>query len=430
MAAGVVGAIALVAVMASVAGVWATRTMFDEHRVADAAEAALDEPGVTDALAARLADDAMAAVELESVVDRVLPPALHPLTPAIVGGTHRLVEGELVDLLADPDVRDGLVTVFERSYGAFLDVVRGDGLVDGISVEHGEVSVNFLPLIARGITALQRFGLADDVAVPELAIAGDPAAQRLELEEALGRELPDEFGQVVVYRSESLADAGRSLDRAQQLLVLIRRTLLIVVAVAVLASIGSVALARRRPRAAALLLGALTCTFVLGRAIVGSMLDAVPSAARTPAGQTALDAAARSLTDGLLAAFGTGAVLFACGALVAYALDADGQLRRRVAARVGDPSLTAALANYRSAVGVVAGIAALLVLTVGGVHVVTSLIALALVALAAYAWWASKPASSLAAASPAMVTIHVGDRPADDAPTRPAQDAAVEEQPI
>ena len=394
MAAGVVGAIALVAVVAGVAGVWATRAMFDEHRVAVAAEAALDEPGVTDALAVRLADDAVVAVDLESIVDRVLPPALHPLTPAVVGGAHTLVETELVELLADPGVRDGLTTVFERSYGALLDVLRGDGLVDGITVEHGEVSVNFLPLIARGVAALQRFGLADEVVVPELTIDGDPAAQRLELEQALGRELPDEFGQVVVYRSESLADAGRSLDEAQRLLVLIRRTLLIVLAVVVVASIATVTLARRRPRAAALLLGALACTFVLCRAIVGALLDDVPSAAKTPAGQTALDVAARSLTDGLLAAFGTGAVLFACGALVAYALDADGQLRRRVAARVGDPSLTAALANYRTVVGVVAGIAALLVLTVGGVHIVTSLIALALVALAAYAWLVSKPLTS------------------------------------
>ena len=54
--AGIVGVIAVVALLLSVIGFWACDTIFDESEVAGAVESALDEPGVTDALAVRLTD--------------------------------------------------------------------------------------------------------------------------------------------------------------------------------------------------------------------------------------------------------------------------------------------------------------------------------------------------------------------------------------
>ena len=64
--AAVLGVIAVVGLLCSVIGFWARDTVFDETEVASAVEAALDEPAVTDALAARLADSVMTAVDLET----------------------------------------------------------------------------------------------------------------------------------------------------------------------------------------------------------------------------------------------------------------------------------------------------------------------------------------------------------------------------
>jgi len=93
-------------------------------------------------------------------------PALQPLRPAIVGGATQVVEERLNNRLADADMRERLVKVFERSYASFLDVLKGDGLVDGVTVDNGEVTVNFLPLVADCVQQLQRLGLASDVTVP------------------------------------------------------------------------------------------------------------------------------------------------------------------------------------------------------------------------------------------------------------------------
>ncbi len=384
--AGIVGVIAVVALLLSVIGFWARGTIFDESEVAGAVESALDEPGVTDALAVRLTDTVMSAVDLESILNGVLPPALQRLTPTLVGGATQLVEQRLTDRLADPDTRAALVLVFERAYRAFLDVIEGDGLVDGITVVDGAITVNFLPVVADGLQALQRFGLLDDVTIPELARDGDPSQQIADLEQALGRDLSDDFAQVVVYRSDSLASAGETVDRVQQVLIVVKRSFPLILAVTIIGLVGSVLLARRRRRAILILLLSSAATFVVARALVNRVLDDVPSIARTPAGQAAVAASTSALADGLVKAFGVGVVLFLLAALMTYMLDPESAVRRRIAVNSGDNTLGAAVAAYRTPVLLLAFGAALLVITLAGFSLLSVLVAGLLAAMGIYAW--------------------------------------------
>jgi hypothetical protein len=383
--AAILGVIAVVGLVCSVIGFWVRDTVFDETEVAGAVESAVETPAVTDALAARLAASVVSAVDLETRMNNILPPALQRITPAVVGGTTQLLEERLSNRLADPDTRDRLVSIFERSYGKFLDVMRGDGLADGVTVAHGEVTVNFLPLIADGLQTLQGFGLLDNATIPELTRDGDPAQQIAQLEDGLGRNLPADFGQIVVYRSDSLAQKSETLHRAQQLVVVLQRGFVLILIVTAVAIAGTLLVARNRLRAAlGLLLGA-AATFVVVRAVVNKVLDEVPSVARTPAGQAALAAAMTSLFDSLVKAAGVLAVLFLMGAIVVYVIDADSALRRRLATRTGSPSLRDAIAAFRVPVALVSGAAALLVITIGGFGVLSLIVALLLVALAVFA---------------------------------------------
>ena len=407
----ILGVIAVLGLLCSVVGFWARDTVFDETEVARAVESAIEEPGVTDALAARLTESVMAAVELETRLNNFLPPALQRITPAIVGGTTQLVEDRLSNRLADPDTRDTMVSIFERSYGAFLDVMEGEGLVDGISVDEGEVTVNFLPVIAEGLEAVQGFGLLDDATIPELTRDGEPSEQIAQLEDGLGRDLPDDFGQIVVYRSDSLAEKGETVERAQQLLVVVKRAFVLILIVTAVAIAGTLLVARNRLRATlGLLLGA-AATFVVVRAVVKKVLDDVPGVARTPAGHAALAAATTSLADGLVKALGVLAVLFLVGAIVVYVLDADSALRRRLAIRTGTPSLRDAIAVYRVPVALIAAAAALLVITIGGFSVLSLIVALLLAVLAMFALWVQDQPIATA--------------PPPDTPTAPSPDGTV-----
>jgi hypothetical protein len=237
------------------------------------------------------------------------------------------------------------------------------------------------------LTALQRLGFADDVTVPEITRDGDPTEQIAELEQAFTRDLPDDFGQIVVYRSDSLAEKGETLERAQQLLVTIKRGFVAAMIVTVLALVGAVLLAHKRLRAVVILLLSSAAVFLIARAVVNKVLDDVPSIASTPAGRTALDVTMRELAEGLLGALAVVALLFVMAALVVYMLDPNSAVRQRVAARAGSPSLQAAIAANRVVVAFVSAGAALLVITLAGFHVLTVIIALLLAALGMYALW-------------------------------------------
>ena len=170
----------------------------------------------------------------------------------------------------------------------------------------------------------------------------------------------------MVYRSDSLAEKGETLQRAQQLVVALQRGFVLILIVTAVAIAGTVLVARNRLRAALVLLLGAAATFVVVRALVNKVLDEIPSVARTPAGQAALAAATTALADSLVKALGVLAVLFLFGAIVVYVLDADSALRRRLATRTGSPSLRDAIAAYRVPVALMSAGAALLVITIGG----------------------------------------------------------------
>jgi hypothetical protein len=390
--AAVVGVIAVAGLLCSVVGFWARGTVFDESEVAAAVGSALDEPGVTDALAVRLTDSVVTAVDLESRVAEILPTRLQPLAPAIVGGAQQVVAQRLTDRLADPETRERLTSAFEVAYARFLSALEGEGLVDGVTIDDDELVVNFLPLIGRGLETLQRFGLLSDVTIPDMTREGDPAEQTAELEQALGRDLPDDFGRIVVFRSASVATAGETADRAQQLLITIKRAFALILVVTVLALVGAVLLARRRARAVLVLLLASAAVFVIARAIVIQVLDDLPSVVQAPAGQAALAAASTSLADGLVKALGVGALLFLLAAAVVYLLDPECAVRRRIAARTGSASLTTVIAANRGVVMAVSFAAALLVITIAGWNWASIIIAGVLAAIGVIAWRSTQSA--------------------------------------
>ena len=209
----ILGVIAVVGLLCSVIGFWAHDTVFDEAEVAGAVESAIEAPGVTDALAGASHRQRDVGGRPRNAVER------HRAAGRCSGSRRRSsaawtqrIEDRVSNRLADPDTRDTLVSIFERSYGAFLDVMKGDGLSTASPSTHGEVTVNFLPLVADGLQTLQGFGLLDDATIPELTRDGEPAQQISQLEDGLGRDLPDDFGQIVVYRSDSLAEKSETLS--------------------------------------------------------------------------------------------------------------------------------------------------------------------------------------------------------------------------
>ena len=295
-----VGVLAVVGLLVSIVAVWARNTVFDSSRVSGAVGLALEEPEVIDGLATRITDQVFQAVDVESRLEGLLPPALAPLAPAIEGGVYSRVHARVAGALSTDAAKSIITGTVERAHSATMDLLNGEGLVDGITVQDGEVTVNLLPLLTLGLTSLQNAGLLDNVTVPQFTIDGDPAAQIAELEAAVGRDLADDFGQIVVYRSDALASAGQTLSNAQRTLVIVKRSLVGVMVLTVVCFVGSVLLAVRRRRALVVLSLASVAMLVVARAIINKVIEEVPLIALNPSGRAALATMVVDLTDGLV----------------------------------------------------------------------------------------------------------------------------------
>lgn len=314
VAAGVVGVLAVVLLLLSAIAVWARVTLFDSDKVASLAGDALAEPAVSEALADRVTELLFEAVDVNSVLGDVLPSSLDRLAPVVAAGLNDAVDRGLTQVFESPDVQELITNLVRRAHTAAMRLLQGDGLVDGITINDGAVTLNLLPLMGRGLTRLQSFGLLSNVEVPELTADGDPTAQVAELESALGRDLPPDFGQLVVYRSDRLADAQASVENAQRMLVLVRRALWVLLIATVVLLALTILLARNRWRAAMLLgLGAVVA-MVVARSAVRRVRDDAPELVERPGAKAAVGAILDGAASGLLRAFG---ILLLAGAVVA-----------------------------------------------------------------------------------------------------------------
>ncbi len=200
-----------------------------------------------------------------------------------------------------------------------MRLLQGDGLADGISVSDGAVTINLLPLVGRGLTRLQDLGLLQDVQVPELSADGDPATQVAELETALDRDLPDDFGQLVVYQSDRLANAQASVERAQQTVAIVRRALWLILALAVVLIAAAVLVAADRWRATMILGLAVIAAMVLTRSAVERVVEEAPDLAQRPAGRAAIASIVGGASESLLRLAAVVLILGAVAAIVAMA---------------------------------------------------------------------------------------------------------------
>lgn len=338
IAAAILGVLAVLAVSVAAAGVWAKATVLDRGRFTSLASDAIAEPEVQQGLATYITDLVFTAVDVESVVTSVLPGRLSRLAPAIEAGAESAVERALLQALATDAVQDTVNGLVGRAYDRAIDLLRGDGLVDGFSVADGQVRLNTLPLLTRGLAVLQTLGLLSDVELPEVTIQGDPDQQIAALEAALGRDLPDGFGQLVVYQSDTVDQAQASVREAQRALALLERGTVWFVILALVLVAATVLVAPRRWRATLALGAGLAAVMVVLRSVVRQVVADAPGLVTKPGARAAVRSILGGASSGLLRL--TGVLLVVALVAVAVGLWRGGWRRGELAVVI---ALTAAL---------------------------------------------------------------------------------------
>ena len=321
MIAGLAGVLAVVGIVAGAIGLWARSSVLDSNRIAVTVYEVLGEPEVADALATFVVDEVAAAIDLGTRLSDALPARLDALVPMVLPGLESRVTERLSEVIQNDDVRRVLAVTVGRAHAELVRLLEGDGLIDGITVEGGEVTVNLLPLFTRALTLVQGFGLLDDLDVPEIDRSGDPTEQIAELESALGRDLPDDFGQVVVYRSDALGSASETIASTQRMFAAVSRLLWVLLIGGMVLAVVSVLLAAKRPRAAIVLASSVLVLIVAIRLLSRYVVKEAPSLVERPGAKVTvteiLTRVQSSLTQSTVGYIAIAVVVIVIAALVA-----------------------------------------------------------------------------------------------------------------
>jgi hypothetical protein len=241
----------LSAVAATVA-LWARSQVLNTDRWTQLAERIIEEPEVVNRLAFRLSTSIVQGLDVEERIESALGQADRlPTQAALLAGPFASrIQGFLEDrirgFLSSERGQQLWVDLNRRVHQRAVAILRGE-TGPGATVEGGTVTLNLVPLMNRvlaGAGDLLTDILGRPVSLPtveEIRASGGADQARALLEDRLGVQLPDTFGELVVFRSDQLAaaqDAVRLLDRFV--------VLLLIVTVILIAASLALSVARRR----------------------------------------------------------------------------------------------------------------------------------------------------------------------------------------
>jgi hypothetical protein len=197
--------VSCVLIFLSLMTVWVHQTVLDTDGFVAAVGPVVDRPNVTQAMSVELTTQIFEAIDVERQIKQVLPSQGQFLAAPLTSAAENFVQGQVRNVLRSPQFRAVWFTVLRAAHKEVLAALRGQSSV--LSVTNGAVVLNTLPLVNAALQQVQSLAsglLGRHVTIPPLTKGELPAQIRATLSEALGVNLPADFGQIELARSGSL----------------------------------------------------------------------------------------------------------------------------------------------------------------------------------------------------------------------------------
>lgn len=223
---GVAVALAIVLFLVATAGIWAKRTVLSADRVVAAVDRAAEDPAVIDALSTKITDEIVGLIDIDSVVQSVLPDGLDRLGPIIEAAVTRVIHDKVSDVVGSPRGRALLEAAVRKAHDAVIRVLEGDGTgLDAFFVKvDGEIRLDTVPLVVATIELLQDEGVLPgnfDISAVLNAATSSAAVQLLA--KIFGVSVPPDFGQITVLNAQQVEKASATLSGAQRALAVFQK---------------------------------------------------------------------------------------------------------------------------------------------------------------------------------------------------------------
>jgi hypothetical protein len=258
-----------IAILTSAVGVWAHRTLLNTDSWVATVGPLAKDPAVTDAVATEVSNQLIPVLDLEHRITDRLPSSLDGIAPGLATAANQFILNAIKQLMRTDQFHTFWVEANRRAHAAAVRVLRGDTKL--VSTKNGEVTLNFLPLIADALQKIEdRWPNVGGTStnVPNITQSTPPDQARAELSAAIGRPLPDNFGTVTVFKSDQLAAAQDAVNLFDKLVVaMLIVTLLLLIATIVVA-------VRRRRAIIALALGAVIA-LIIANTVINALKDQI-----------------------------------------------------------------------------------------------------------------------------------------------------------
>jgi hypothetical protein len=291
----------------AVPATWARRTLLDTDRYVATVGPIAQDPAVQEYLARTITDQLFTALQVEDRLAASLSKRdsrLAFLAAPIANGVRSFVQERLQQVLASETFEQAWVAANRFAHAQLIAALEGGG--DTVQVRDGQVVLNLLPLVNQALATIS--GIVADivghsVSLPPITGEEVPSEAITKLETALGVDLPDDLGTIVVYDADELEAVQQGVDIASRAIVLVALLFLVFAGLALW-------LSPRRRRTLIQLAAALVVILVAERRFAIAQGNAIVGSAK-PENQ----AAARAVIDQVL-----GTLLRYTGWLMVFAL--------------------------------------------------------------------------------------------------------------
>lgn len=238
--AGLALVLACLAMVVTSMAIWVHQVALDTDRFTEIVRPIVTDPAVTDPIAARVSEQVVTALDVQSRVAALLPGASSALAAPITAAAQEAVERRLQGVLTNPEVQAGLVRTLSVTHERLVAFLRGD--TTALTVADGYLYLDVWPIIGAALTHLQSMGLIPaNVQLPDLSSGEPPAALAEQFQTRLGITLPPDFGTIRLTEAQRLATAQTIVQAFDALVV-------ILIGLSVLLVVLTIWLARNRRR--------------------------------------------------------------------------------------------------------------------------------------------------------------------------------------
>jgi len=208
-------------VTVSVTAVWARRNALNTDRYVETIGPVAQDVRVQRALGRYITDQAMSAIDPEALFESALPERGQILAAPLTSALRGFVNDRVDAFLATDDFSRLWVRINEVAHERVVDVLNGD-LPPSLQVRGNDVVVNVIPVVNQ---VLARIGEASPeifgrtVNLPTVTVDEIPEDAIQKVESALGRDLPENFGQFTVFDASKLQQVQDTVTLFNRLVV-------------------------------------------------------------------------------------------------------------------------------------------------------------------------------------------------------------------